>query len=451
MITEIFFNKDIIKEQSENIIFNINIPKFKQTVLKVTKPYEGGGNSYYKVIKNNDGYKLFYRGLNYHDCYNGRTEDMQPYEKICLAESLDGLNFDKKICLSEKDGNHDLNNFCHNFFPHFDGVFRKLDPASSLPGQAFRGSAEITNQYIGISGTGKYNNGLFLFNSENGIDWVNQKKIVNPSDLLQHYCHDNHFDSHNSIVYNKFDGYYYIYIRDNLPHRRFIQFTKTKDFINFLPMKNITIRDDENEQLYNFNVFMYPNSYYFIALPLVHHYNSKIEKTSTKILYSIDGENWVCLSKNFLCVENLEELEKLYLFVNNIVESIDNTKLYFYVQNNLYSNENNCIDCFEIDKNRIGKISCLDNKEGTILLDLIFLKNNIMNINYETFENGWIIIEIINSEYETILTSSKLTENELNKRVEWIDENKNNFDSNSYYIKFTIFNCNLYSFSYEKY
>ena len=165
MITEIFFNKDIIKEQSENIIFNINIPRFKQNVLKVTEPYEGGGNSYYKVIKNNDGYKLFYRGLNYHDCYNCKTEDMQPYEKICLAESLDGLNFDKKICLSEKDGNQDLNNFAHIFFSYFD---------------------EKNNKYIAISGTGHYNNGIFLFNSENGIDWAKQKKIVDKSDLIQH-------------------------------------------------------------------------------------------------------------------------------------------------------------------------------------------------------------------------------------------------------------------------
>ena len=91
---------------------------------------------------------------------------------------------------------------------------------------------------------------------------------------------------------------------------------------------------------------------------------------------------------------------------------------------------------------------------------LIYLKNNIININYETFENGWIIIEILNSDEETILTSSKLTGNKLNKRVEWIDEIENNFESKLNYskneglkvfIKFTMFNCNLYSFSYEKY
>lgn len=427
MITEIFFNKDIIKEKSENINFDINIPRFKQNVLKVTEQYEGGGNCYYKVIKNNNEYKLFYRGLKYHNCRNSRTEDMKPFERICLAESLDGLNFINKICLSKKDGNKDLNNFEHNFFPYFD---------------------EKNNQYIAISGTGIYNHGIYLFNSNDGINWTLKKKIIDPSNIIKRTGHLNHFDSHNSIVYNKFDEYYYIYIRDNIPGKRYVQYIKTKDFINYTPSKHIKIKDDTGEGIYNLNVFMYPNSYYFIALPLLS--KNASDKISNQILYSIDGENWNYLSKNFYCVENVNELKKLYFFVNNIVESLDNTKFFFYVLNNYYSNENNCIDCFEIDKDRISKISCLNGEEGTILLDLIFLKSNIMNINYETFESGWIIIDILNSENETILTSSKLAGNELNKRVEWIDGDKNSLESNFYYLKFTMFNCNLYSFSYEK-
>ena len=125
MITEPIFNKNIIKEKSDNINFEINIPIFKKTVLKNNKPYEGSGNAYYKIIKNNNNYKLFYRGIN-KEIWNNNikidTHKITNSEQLCLAESNDGLNFNKKICLSQQIKNKFMktNNFCHNFFPFFD-------------------------------------------------------------------------------------------------------------------------------------------------------------------------------------------------------------------------------------------------------------------------------------------------------------------------------------------
>ena len=108
---EIFFNKSIILEKSNNIIFDINTPKFKQNVLQNDQSYEGDGNGCYKIIQKNNTYQLYYRGLNQvvwidvNNKISNPTESTTPFEEICYAESQDGLYFTNKCCLSKKLNN----------------------------------------------------------------------------------------------------------------------------------------------------------------------------------------------------------------------------------------------------------------------------------------------------------------------------------------------------------
>ena len=425
---EIFFDKLIIKKKSNNIKFDINIPKFKQAVLKNDQSYEGAANGYYKIHKSNNKYQLWYRGVckdpweDIKKKKNNSTQSITPFEEICYTDSDDGLHFTHKECLTHKNENKIIKqeNFCHNFFPYFDPKNKK---------------------YIAISGTGIFNNGLFLFESKDGIIWNKIKKIVKPEDILPGWRHRNHFDSHNSMVYNLHDGYYYLYIRDNQSkqHRRFIQFTKTKDFNTFSKMKNITIHEDDKEGIYNFNVFMYPDSKYFIALPCISNHSDLTQKLSNKLLYSLDGENWHYFSKKFI------HLSSSYFIANNVVYSNDNIEMYIYLQNH-WSSKNNCLDCYSIGKDRISKIICKD--EGFIQTNLINLTNNNIIINYKCInENGWIQLLLIDSKNNIFYESIKYKGNEHNKKIDW--NNSIDFKNNKYYIKFIMYDCNLYSFSYN--
>jgi len=426
---EIFFDKSIILQKSNNILFDINIPIFKQNVLQPDQSYEGDGNAYYKIINKNNTYQLYYRGINqvvWIDIHNkicNSTESSTQFEEICYTESQDGLYFTNKCCLSKKLNNIDVlknSNFCHNFFPYYD---------------------EKNKKYIAISGTGMFNNGLFLFESQNGIDWIKIKKIIDANDIIPGWTHPNHFDSHNSIVYNSFDDYYYIYLRHNQTenHRRFVQFTKTKDFNNFTKIKKINIDNDDKEGIYNFNVFMYPNSYYFIALPCVSNQQDLTQKISNQILYSINGEDWYYLSNKFI------NLKTSYFITNNIVYSNDNKELYFYIHDK-WSYKENCLDCYSIEKDRISKIIC--NNEGFIQTKLINLINNNITLNYECInEDGWIVLQLIDINNNLFIESLKYKGNELDKEIEW--NNNIEFQNNQYYIKFIMCDCNLYSFSYN--
>lgn len=425
---EIFFDKSVILNKSNNISFGINIPKFKKNVLKIDQPFEGEGNAYYKIIKNRNLYQLYYRGINKPVWLNKEkkipnpTEAVTEFEEIYKVDSKDGLNFTNKLCLSKKKENIDVikkNNFCHNFFPYYD---------------------QKNKRYIAISGTDLINKGIFLFESRNGSDWTKLKKIISGKDILPGWTHINHFDSHNSIVYNPLDDYYYIYIRDNKPNRRFIQYTKTKDFNIFTKFKNIIIENDDKNGIYNFNVFMYPNSYYFIALPCISNQLNLTQKLSNKILYSLNGENWFYLSKEFI------NLKTSYFIANNIVNSIDNKEVYFYIHDK-WSAKENCLDCYSTGKDRISIIIC--EGEGFIQTKLINLTNNNITINYKCLkDDGWINVELIDIEDNIFMKSENYKGNIIDKLVTW-DIDSQLFIPNKYYIKFIMFNCKLYSYSYS--
>lgn len=426
---EIFFDKSVIQKKSNNIKFDINIPKFKKKVLQNDQSYEGAANGYYKIHHNNNQYQIWYRGV----CKEvwkdikkkicNSTKSLTPFEEICYGESNDGLHFAHKECLTHKDHNKIIKkeNFCHNFFPYYDPKSKK---------------------YIALSGTGIFNKGLFLFESKDGIIWNKIKKIIDPKDILPGWKHYNHFDNHNCIVYNSHDNYYYIYIRDNQSKpvpRRFIQYTKTKDFITFSKMKNIMIHNDDKEGIYNFNVFIYPDSKYFIALPCISNQSDLTQKLSNKLLYSLDGENWHYFSTKFI------HLSTSYFIANNIVYSNDNAEMFLYLQNH-WSSKNNCLDCYSTGKDRISKIICED--DGFIQMKLINLINYNIMINYKVInDKGWIKIQLIDINKNIFMESLKYVGNEHNQKIKW--NNNKIFNDDQYYIKFIMFNCNLYSFSYN--
>lgn len=426
IIVEPFLFREIIKEKSDNIIFTINTPKFEKNVLNSDKNHEGHCNAYYTIILENNEYKMYYRSLP-HPCWKDKnkidsysTEELTPYEYLCLATSNDGINFEKKnyniIEYKGDDNNnilkHDL--FCHNFFPFY---------------------MKKENKYIGISGTGIFNNGLFLFESIDGINWTKNKKIIDGSNLLPGWIHKNHFDTHNCIVYNDLDEYYYIYVRENNPERRFVQYTKTKDFNIFTKFQNINIIDDENLALYMPGIFKYPKSNYFLSIPLIQG-TKYTDKKTNRMYISHNGHDWSLLTDNLFNHTNA-------MIVNGMVHSIDN-KLYIYKHENL-TLINNCINCYSFEMNRIQKIIC--NEDGFIKTNLIYIKNNNLLINCETSIDGYIIIDILNTNNEKIITSKKIIGNYLDYEIIW--ETNLGFEENNYYIQFNLYKSILYSFSYE--
>jgi hypothetical protein len=427
MKIEPFLNRNIIIEKSDNIYFEIIKPKFEKIVLYLDKDYERT-NGYFTILFVNNEYKLYYKSCpyNYYQDYVNKiyysTPELANHEYICLAISSDGLHFEKKNYNiieynNSSDNNiikHDL--FCHNFYPFYD---------------------KKNNQYLGISGTGLYNNGLHLFKSNNGIDWIYIKQILNVSHLIPGWTHENHFDTHNSILYNEEDDYYYIYIRDNKYKQRFVQFSKTKDFNHFIKCNNIDILNHNHLMIYTPGIFKYENTNYFLGIPTIGGINYD-DKNNSTLMVSSDGIHFDILTKELFEVNNNDNMN-----INSIVLSPDNEKMYIYTHNDITKSGNQNISCHSFEKNRIQKIIC--NGNGFIKTNLIHLNNKLI-INYKTFNEGYLIIKLLNINGQIIYDTCNMYGNYYNYEVIW--NHNEQIYSDNYYIQFYMYNCNLYSFSY---
>ena len=411
-IIEPLLNEDIIIEKSENIIFDINKPTFEKIVLQSDQPFEGETNGYYTIIYVNNEYRLYYRGNPYKNIkdikdFTKITETIHPYENFCLAISDDGLNFNTKKSLFKND-------FCHNFSPCY---------------------LKEKNCFIAVSGIHYFNKGLFLFSSLDGLIWKKEKKIIDINNLLPGWYHQHHYDSLNCIIYNNKEDIYYIYYRHNNHKVRQVQYTKTRDFVNFSKTKLLPLID--NTQIYAPNIFNYFNSNYLFSIPTIANANDPFIKNCNNLFISNDSITFKKIQSNLFD-------DRIKMMVNGIVPSKDNTKMYIYIHVNLRE-VNNCIECYSYPIHRIHKIICKEN--GFIKTKLISLLNKNISINFETYEDGYIIVEIYDKKNNLILQSLKNNGNELNYKINW--EIDNLIISDDYYIKFVLNNACLYSFTYN--
>jgi len=173
------------------------------------------------------------------------------------------------------------------------------------------------------------------------------------------------------------------------------------------------------------------------------------EKNNSTLMISTDGINFHILTRelfdnNYYTNINIDESLIISKYnVNSIVPSLDNTKMYIYTHNIL--EKDSFISCHSFEKDRMHKIIC--NDHGYIETELIELCNKI-TVNYDTFNAGYFNIKLINSNNEIIyysITYGCSCGYELN--IDWIEQKF--IEPNFYYIKFEMYNCILYSFSYD--
>jgi len=429
--------------QNNFICKNIKIQncnfKFEKVILSndhQKKIYEGESNNYYKILKIKNKYYLYYRASNNKYMIKNKFNHQYDYdvEKLCIAISDDGLNFDKiKI---KKNNVIKQGDFCHNFFPNY-----------------------MNNKFIAISGTQLNNQGLFLFDSENneGIEWNKKNVIINENNILKYYKHKNHFDTHNSINFNNIDKFYYIHLRhNNFDDKRKVQLIKSYDLKTFLEPELICLNNNFNTEIYNINTEKLNQYEYFIGIP---------NYAKEKIIKNIDNKKFmiknkyikdIIISKDGIHYETFVSNIKLSNMnndgqicpVNGFVECKNKKKLFFYFQNNVHQ-ENHEIQCYSIPYNRFK--SYYSYSLGSIQTNILKLKNINIEINSKRLsKKGFIVVELLNEEKERLNISKIIKNNSFINNVVWFNENIIDVkELNKFYLLFHIYKSQIFSFSYN--
>lgn len=441
-LDESFFKNNIISKK-KNITKHQSKFKFEKIVLNNNFSYEGASNNYYKILQVKNKYYLYYRASNNPYMLNNNILNNEPnyhLENTCFAVSDDGLLFEKYIPNRKINDNNILfnNEYSHNFCPTY---------------------INENNQFIALSGTKLNNDGLFLFKSSNGLKWNNKGKIIDENNILKNFKHKNHFDTQNTIVYNPIERYYYLYLRhNNEDDSRKVQVLKSKDFTFIMNSELVELIENKNTEVYNFNPNYLNNTSYFIAIPNiannkyvetyvngVKHDNFLTKNKSIKnLFFSKNGVKWESIMNISLSNMNYDNQ---ICPVNGFVTNPDKNKYYFYFQNNVHTDEHE-IQCYSIPYNRFIRHSSIG--YGYIMTHKILLINNEIIINYKTSivnKKGFIIVEILNKKKKRICISEIYKGNELYKKINWFKNVK--IKKDEYIIKFHLFNCDLYSFSYN--
>jgi hypothetical protein len=404
---ELLLDKNLIIQKSNDIFVKILKPQRVKVVLKSSEQYEGLGDGYYTAIQQDDKIKLFYRACNIPN-FNVSHEYGREFEYTCYAESNNGLDFTKPN-INQNTNILFKSGCCHNFFPF----------------------ATPSNQLLAIGGTQHNTGGLLLLGLQ-GNKWGIIGKMLDGSQLLPGWNHDNHFDSHNVMFYDTNANHYKIYLRDNRPHLRHVQYTTTNDFKTFGKFKNINILN-YFDHIYNCGIFCYPESKYYIGFPSAH-----VQENANKkgmLMFSTNGHDWEVIDEN-VC----QDITVSYMIAHGIIIDKTNNKSYIYVRE-IYEKE---LIAYSYQLNRIQEIGC---KEcGSIKLGPFDLrKSQEIFTNYKTNPNGFIQFELLDPDNNTVLISEKMYGDEYFNSIKWSDNTSIPVDS-QYFINVILSDASLFSF-----
>ncbi len=213
---ELFVDRYLIDTLSHARL-QLSQPRQEEIVLRFDRPWEGPFSGYTTVIRDGNGFRLYYRGI----AQSGN--DGNENERTCLAESEDGIHWTKpSLGLFEYDGSRSNNIVLANAAPVTHNFCPMLDTRPGVP------SAE---RYKAIGGTGEH---LFAWISADGIRW---KRLQDAPVLTKDHIpfpHRFRFDSQNLAFWSQSEQCYVCYFRVGDRFRRIARST-SPDFRSWTP------------------------------------------------------------------------------------------------------------------------------------------------------------------------------------------------------------------------
>ena len=220
------FVDDSLVERMDGARLELHNPVDRENVLTFDKPWEGRYCGYGTVLKTDDGFRVYYRGL------PEAGKDGSSIEVTCVAESKDGIAWSRPSLgiydvLGTKDNNvvlADLAPFSHNFAPF-------LDDRPGVPAE---------ERYKALAGTAK--TGLVPFASADGYHW---RKLSETGVITK-----GAFDSQNVAFWSVGEQQYVSYFRVFSEGVRSISRTTSPDFLTWSEPIEMSYGDTPREHLY---------------------------------------------------------------------------------------------------------------------------------------------------------------------------------------------------------
>ena len=241
---ELFIDYYLV-DSMDGVELRLHEPRDEGVALQLDQPWEAPYPCYFTVLKEDDRYRMYYRGR------HGLSGGGGPSASTCYAESSDGIVWERpQLGLVEINGSYDNNAITTG--GNFSGYFSVT--MDTRPG------VDPSERFKALSGSPPS-----AFVSEDGIHWnrLTQKPVM---------FHDKPaWDSQNVAFWSESEGCYVAYVREykllgdtveesSLEYRkrygkdghgiRWISRTTSDDFVNWTPLVQMDCGDTPDEQLY---------------------------------------------------------------------------------------------------------------------------------------------------------------------------------------------------------
>lgn len=231
---------DWLIERMDGVRLELNHPVPREIALVFDKPWEGSTCCYVTVFRDNDLFRMYYRGSD----YDIPTQKSTHPELACYAESRDGITWTRpNLGLFEFGGSKDNNIVwtgvgSHNFTP-----FKDANPDCAADAK-YKG-------FVGGEG------GLLPIKSPDGIHWelMQDTPVITLGD----------FDSQNLAFWDTERKCYVDYHRRGRNGVRDIMTCTSQDFINWTEPVYLDYGDTPPEHLYTNAITQYHRAPHFLV------------------------------------------------------------------------------------------------------------------------------------------------------------------------------------------
>ncbi len=235
---ELFIDDFMIDGMSGSVERRLHHPQPREVILQLDRPWEGDTCAYFVVLRDGDTVRMYYRG-----------SSEESGQVACLAESADGINFERiNAGLIEHDGSTDNNIIwqgrgAHNFTPFVD----------TKPG------VPDDERYKAV-GYSHHGGGLGVFASPDGIRW---RELLDRPAITE-----GAFDSQNLAFYDPLRGVYVDFHRKVRDGVRDVMTCTSEDFRQWTDPVFVEYADNRKEHLYTNAIQPYARApHIYVGLP----------------------------------------------------------------------------------------------------------------------------------------------------------------------------------------
>ncbi len=424
----------LISEMSGDVHQQLQQPTPREVVLVTDQPWEGNTCLYYTIFKDDDRYRMYYRGSHSLKVGGGPAHP----EFTCYAESTDGIHWTRPdLGIVEFQGSKQNNIILEGFGTHCFVAFKDTNP-DCPPESKYKG---ISRGKISRGKSGG-KDGLYVFESADAIHWT----LMEDHAVITQGA----FDSQNLAFWDSFNKRYVDYHRTFTKGKRTIVTCHSTDYVNWSDPVPLTYPGSPVQQLYTNAIRLYPRADHIrIGFPTryIPNEGSRVEPL---FMSSRDGVRFNRWAEPVIPGTAPEDRmgNRSNFMANGLVSLPDNDREWsVYASEAYYEGPDSRLRRFTYRVD--GLVSVRAGEEGGDLLTKpLTLSGMPLNLNFKTGEGGQIRVRLESPSGEMLAESAWLTGDEIAHPVQW--PVGTDLQGRTVRLRFSMKNADLYSIQFGR-